>query len=91
MSDKPFKSHPAEVANECEMLAQQAIDERDRESADLHMESCHAIRRGLLTLHRLNERVHSGYDFNADPDRMTYLVSETLKGYEPPTLKGKKL
>ena len=30
------------------------------------------------TLQRLDERVHSGYDFNADPDRMTLEVGEAL-------------
>lgn len=31
------------------------------------------------TLSRLNERAHSSYDFNADPDRMTLEVGEALK------------
>jgi hypothetical protein len=35
-----------------------------------------ALRR---TLSRLNERVHSSYDFNADPDRMTLEVGDALR------------
>lgn len=35
-----------------------------------------ALRR---TLSRLNDRVHSGYDFNADHDHMTLEVGEALK------------
>ena len=31
------------------------------------------------TLERLNHRVHTNYDFNADPDRMTAEVSEALR------------
>jgi len=31
------------------------------------------------TLRRLNDRVHSGYDFNADPDFMTLEVGKALK------------
>lgn len=30
------------------------------------------------TLQRLDERIHSGYDFNADPDRMTLEFEEAL-------------
>ena len=33
------------------------------------------------TLTRLNDRVHSGYDFNADPDNMTNEVCEALGGF----------
>jgi hypothetical protein len=76
---------PAQVADECEMLATQFIDDNDREVAALFMHSAHGIRRALRTLERLNNRVHSGYDFNADPDRMTLEVGEVLKGYVAPS------
>ena len=76
---------PAHVADACEMLAQQEIDGGDREAAGLFMDPAHAIRRTLKTLHRLNHRVHSGYDFNADPDHMTLEVGEVLKGYVAPS------
>lgn len=75
---------PARVADVCEMLAQREIDGGDREAAALFMDPAHAIRRTLRTLERLNNRVHSGYDFNADPDRMTLEVGEVLKGYVGP-------
>lgn len=75
---------PKEVADACEMLAQQAIDDGDSESASLFMDPAHALRRVLKTLHRLNHRVHSGYDFNADPDGMTLEVGAVLDGYTPP-------
>ncbi len=80
-----LKESPSQVADNCEMLAQHRIDEGSRESAALFMDPAHAIRRTLLTLHRLNQRVHTGYDFNADPDRMTLEVGEVLKDYTPPT------
>ena len=79
---------PKEVANDCEMLAQQAIDDGDSESASLFMDPAHALRRVLKTLHRLNHRVHSGYDFNADPDGMTLEVGAVLDGYTPPNAPG---
>ena len=31
-----------------------------------------------LTLEQLDKRVHSNYDFNADPDKMTLRVSQAL-------------
>lgn len=31
------------------------------------------------TLQRLNDRVHTGYDFNADPDNMTFEVGNALQ------------
>lgn len=31
------------------------------------------------TISRLNQRAHSGYDFNSDPDRITLEVGEALK------------
>lgn len=34
----------------------------------------------LFALKELNNRVHSGYDFNADPDKITLLVGEVLQG-----------
>jgi hypothetical protein len=77
------KLTPAQVAEECEMLAQHTIDTTgDRESASLYMTPCHAIRHLLRTLDRLNKRVHSGYDFNADPDGMTLEVGDLLAGKE---------
>lgn len=76
--------NPKEVADDCEMLAQQAIEQGDTDWAKLHMEPAHAVRRVLKTLHRLNHRVHSGYDFNADPDGMTLEVGAVLDGYTPP-------
>lgn len=75
---------PKEVADDCEMLAHQAIDDGDSESASLFMDHAHALRRVLKTLHRLHYRVHSGYDFNADPDGMTLEVGAVLDGYTPP-------
>mgnify|MGYP003453505006 FL=1 len=33
-------------------------------------------------LSRLNNCVHSGYDFNADPLKMSLLVGDTLRPYE---------
>ena len=33
------------------------------------------------TLQRLDERVHSSYDFNSDPDQMTLEVGNALNGY----------
>lgn len=74
------KLTPAQIADECEMLAQQNIDEGDREAAALFMTPCNAIRQVLRTLARLNERVHSGYDFNADPDSMTLEVGNLIAG-----------
>jgi len=74
------KLTPAQVADECEILAQQTIDDGDREGAALYMTPCNAIRQLLRTLARLNERVHSGYDFNADPDGMTLEVGDLLSG-----------
>lgn len=74
------KTTPAQVADECEMLAQQEIDGGDREAAALFMTPAHAIRQLLRTLARLNHRVHSGYDFNADPDSMTLEVGDLLAG-----------
>ena len=67
------------------MLAQQQIEEGDRSAADLFMDPAHAIRRALTTLHRLSHRVHTNYDFNADPDRMTLEIGETLKGFVAPS------
>lgn len=37
-----------------------------------------AIRSALA---RLNHRIHSGYDFNVDPDGMTLEVSRVLEGF----------
>lgn len=74
------KLTPAQVADECEMLAQQECDGGEREAAALFMTPCHAIRQLLRTLERLNHRVHSGYDFNADPDGMTLEVGDLLAG-----------
>lgn len=79
------KQSPAQVADACEMLAQQEIDGGDREAAALFMDPAHAIRHLLRTLSRLNERVHNGYDFNADPDKMTLEVGEILSGHSAPT------
>lgn len=62
------------------MLAQQEIDGGDREAAALFITPCNAIRHPLRTLERLNNRVHSGYDFNADPDGMTLEVGDLLAG-----------
>lgn len=73
---------PAQVANECEMLAFQQSDGGDREAAMLFMTPCNTIRSLLRTLERLNDRVHSGYDFNADPDSMTLEVGELLQKSE---------
>lgn len=36
------------------------------------------------TLRELNHRVHSGYDFNADPDNMTLRVGEVLSAPQCP-------
>lgn len=88
MKDKASK-FPAQVADECEMLAQQEIDYGDREAAALFMEPARAIRRTLKMLHRLNHRVHSGYNFNADPDCITQEVGDVLTGYVP-TINHKK-
>jgi hypothetical protein len=74
------KLTPAQVANECEMLATQSIDDGDREAAALYLTPCHAIRHLLRTLARLNDRVHSGYDFNVDPDGLTLEVGDLLAG-----------
>lgn len=74
------KLTPTQVADECEMLATQAIDDGDREAAALYMTPCHTIRQLLRTLARLNHRVHTNYDFNADPDAMTREIGELLVG-----------
>jgi len=75
------KLNPTQVADECEMLAQQCIDDGDNDSAvSLYMTPCHVIRQLLRTLERLNHRVHSGYDFNADPDGMTLEVGDLIAG-----------
>lgn len=74
---------PAEVADHCEIMALETADGGDMGAAELlYMEQAHTIRRLLKTLARLNQRVHTNYDFNADPDRMTLEVGEALKGYE---------
>lgn len=77
------KTPPSQVAENCEMLALE--QENDLEAAQLFMEPAHAIRQTLKALHRLNVRVHSGYDFNADPDFITREVGEVLAGYTPPS------
>ena len=80
---------PAQVADTCEQLAQQYIDDGDRNSAALFMDPAHAIRSVLNTLHRLNHRVHTNYDFNSDPDRITLEVGDVLKGFvAPPNIAG---
>ena len=81
----PTKTHesPAVVADQCEMLAQQQMDDGDKELVELFMDPAHAIRRALNALARLNNRVHTGYDFNGDPDRITLEVGEVLKDYTP--------
>lgn len=38
----------------------------------------------LRALKMLNDRVHSGYDFNADPDRITLIVGAALNGEPRP-------
>lgn len=74
------KLTPAQVADECEMLATHCMDNGDRETAAMYMTPCHTIRHLLRTLARLNVRVHSGYDFNADPDGMTLEVGNLIAG-----------
>ncbi len=37
-----------------------------------------ALKRCRNVLSRLNSKVHSGYDFNADPDGITLIVGEEL-------------
>ena len=71
---------PLEIAEIYEMTAQMVSDEGDKELAADHMEIAHTIRRLLKTLERLNLRVHSNYDFNSDPDKMTLEVGELLGG-----------
>lgn len=34
----------------------------------------------LRALEMLSSRVHSGYDFNADPDRMALIVGAAIRG-----------
>lgn len=84
------KLTPAKVADECEMLAQHECDNGDREAAALFMTPCNAIRQLLRALARLNQRVHSGYDFNADPDGMTLEVGDLLAG-KPDILDGDRI
>lgn len=38
----------------------------------------------LAALVALNQRVHSGYDFNADPDKITLLVGNVLADQQAP-------
>ena len=83
MSTKLDRS-PTQVADDLEMLAQAETDDGDREAARLYMEPAHALRRVLKTLDRLQKRVHTGYDFNRDPDNLTLEVSQVLEGYKPP-------
>ena len=41
----------------------------------------------LHALKELDKRVHSGYDFNADPDKMTLLVGAAIRGEPRPLSK----
>jgi len=84
------KLTPAQVADECEMLALQECDGGDREAAALFMTPCNTIRQLLRTLARLNECVHNGYDFNADPDAITLEVGDLIAG-KPAILDGDRI
>jgi hypothetical protein len=60
------------------------IDEGDQEDAQDFMQVTHAIRRVLTVLNRLNNRVNTCYDFNADPDSISLEVGDALRGYVAP-------
>lgn len=76
------KDTPTETADRLEMMAMQFIDDDDddKEMADILMGGAHAIRHLRRTLTRLSHRVHTGYDFNADPDLITLEVGDMLAG-----------
>ena len=67
LTNSSKEATPTEVADAWEMRAQMCIDEGDQEDAQDFMQVTHAIRRVLTVLNRLNHRVNTGYDFNADP------------------------
>ena len=76
ISAADFRDAASQAAAKAEELGGQVV-ELNQNDWNVPIEgSLTALRR---TLSRLNERAHSSYDFNADPDRMTLEVGEALR------------
>lgn len=70
-----FRDASSQATSEAEELGGQVVELLQNDWNVPIMGSITALKR---TLARLNERVHSGYDFNADPDQMTLEISNAL-------------
>lgn len=73
-----FRDAANQAAARAEELGGQVVQLDQNDWGEQIQDSLTAV---LRTLARLNERVHNGYDFNADKDMMTAEVGMTLNRY----------
>lgn len=76
ISAADFRDAASQATAQAEELGGQVVELSQNDWNTHILGSITGIKR---TLSRLNERVHSGYDFNADPDGMSLEVGEALK------------
>ena len=75
---------PAQVADDCEMMAVASLDQGDRITSELFMSHAHAIRRSLKALHLLRECTRQAYFLNTDVSKLAPEIARVLDGYKPP-------